>query len=93
MKYKNILKEANIINDQKFLKNIEDSPSNSFEYEVIQSGAFFTLKEKSTGIVIFKTEDEDYADQCCDDFNSDPDVGKDALINAIKTLYMGNGGL
>lgn len=92
MKYKNILKEANIINDEKFLKNIEESPADSFEYEVVESGNYFTLKEKSTGIIIFKTTDEDYADQECDSFNSDPDVGKDALINAIKTLYMGNGG-
>lgn len=93
MKYKNILQEANRINDQQFLKNIENSDPNSFEFSVIETGSYFTLKEISTNIIIFKTEDEDYADKTCDELNRNKDAGKDALINAIKTLYMGNGGM
>lgn len=88
MKYKNILKEATTINDEQFLKKISATPPQNFEYAVSLTGGHYTLKEVNTNIVIFKTTDENYADECCDQFNSDKDVGKDALLNAIKTLYM-----
>lgn len=87
MKHSDILREAKIINDKEYISGIENTSPDDFFYEVIKTGGYFTLKEKTTGIIIFKTFDEDYADETCDNFNLDKDAGKDALINSLNTNY------
>ncbi|AXH72447.1 MAG: hypothetical protein [Caudoviricetes sp.] len=87
MKHADILREAKIINDKEYITTIENTPPDHFVYEVIKSGGYWTLKEKTTGIIIFKSFDETYTDETCDVFNVDKDAGKDALLNSINTNY------
>ena len=88
MKYETLSILVEALNDNEYLDKIENTDPMSLDFEVKKSGDHWTLYEKNLDIIIFKTFDENYADETCDNFNHDKDVGKDALINAIKTLYM-----
>lgn len=88
MKYDKICLIVETLNDNEYLEKIENIDPANLEFVVKKTGDHLTLQEMTTKIIIFKTTDEAYADETCDNFNHDKDAGKDALINAIKTLYM-----
>lgn len=87
MKHNNILNEAVKLKEREYSETIKNIDPTTLEFYVESNGKYFTLKEKRTGIVIFKTFDEDYADETCDSFNMDKDVGKDALVDTIEKFH------
>lgn len=78
-------------NQMDFLQQtIRNKPADYFEYETISLNGKFIIVEKHTEVIVYETTNEDEADQLCDQFNQDKDVGKDALdysLNKNRKIY------
>lgn len=88
MKYSKLLQLIETVTDQQYIEKLENMDPNLLDFYVSKDGNHWTLRERKTNIILFKSYDEDYTDETCDMLNSDKDNGKDAVINAVKTLYM-----
>lgn len=67
------------------IHTMQTRPIDSFTYEAIKLGNKFLIIETSTNVIVYETRDESEADELCDQFNHDKDMGKDALVYSLKT--------
>lgn len=67
------------------IHTMQTRPVESFTYETIKLGSKFLIIENTTNVIVYETTNEEEADDLCDQFNHDKDMGKDALVYSLKT--------